>query len=110
MCRGQTKDVLIKSSHLVFDHSDQVISHLDFVYQARRLSQAEKGRAESVHINDEAALCMALGMDGRGRVYGVDNVFVADGSIFPTSLGVNPMVTIIAAATKIADNISREHL
>lgn len=49
-------------------------------------------------------------VDGMGRVYGVDNVFVADGSIFPTSLGVNPMVTIMAAATKIADNISREHL
>jgi len=49
-------------------------------------------------------------VDGMGRVYGVDNVFVADGSIFPTSLGVNPMVTIMASATKIADNISREHL
>lgn len=49
-------------------------------------------------------------VDGMGRVYGVDNVFIVDGSIFPTSLGVNPMVTIMAAATKIADNISREHL
>jgi choline dehydrogenase-like flavoprotein len=49
-------------------------------------------------------------VDGMGRVYGVDNVFIADGSIFPTSLGVNPMVTIMAAATKIAGHISREHL
>jgi len=46
-------------------------------------------------------------VDAFGRVYGMDNLFVADGSIFPTSLGVNPMITIMAAASKIADNISR---
>jgi hypothetical protein len=49
-------------------------------------------------------------VDGRGRLYGMDNVFVADGSIFPTSLGVNPMVTIMAAATKIAENIHSNHI
>jgi choline dehydrogenase-like flavoprotein len=49
-------------------------------------------------------------LDPYARVYGLDNFFVADGSIFPTSLGVNPMVTIMAAAHKIADHIHREHL
>jgi choline dehydrogenase-like flavoprotein len=48
--------------------------------------------------------------DGWGRVYGLDNLFVADGSIFPSSLGVNPMVTIMAAATRVAENISKNHL
>lgn len=49
-------------------------------------------------------------VDGWGRVYGLDNLFIADGSILPTSLGVNPMVTIMAAATKIADNIHRDNM
>ncbi len=49
-------------------------------------------------------------VDPNGRVYGLDNLFVADGSIFPTSLGVNPQVTIMAAALKIADFIHREYL
>lgn len=49
-------------------------------------------------------------LDPSGRLYGMDNVYVADGSIFPTSLGVNPQVTIMAAATKIAEHIHREHL
>jgi len=49
-------------------------------------------------------------VDSWGRVYGMDNLFIADGSIFPTSLGVNPMVTIMAAATKIAEYIHREAL
>jgi hypothetical protein len=33
-------------------------------------TREEKRQAKSVHINDEAALGMALGIDGRGRVYG----------------------------------------
>jgi choline dehydrogenase-like flavoprotein len=49
-------------------------------------------------------------IDPFGRVYGLDNLFVADGSIFPTSLGVNPMLTIMAAARKIAGHIHREFL
>lgn len=48
--------------------------------------------------------------DPTGRVYGLDNLFVADGSIFPTALGVNPQMTIMAAALKIADYINREYL
>jgi choline dehydrogenase-like flavoprotein len=48
--------------------------------------------------------------DPYGRFYGLDNVFIADGSIFPTSLGVNPMLTIMAAAMKIGGYIDREVL
>lgn len=48
--------------------------------------------------------------DPYGRFYGLDNVFVADGSIFPTSLGVNPMITIMAAAAKIGEYVNREIL
>jgi choline dehydrogenase-like flavoprotein len=48
--------------------------------------------------------------DQYGRFYGLDNVFIADGSIFPTSLGVNPMITIMAASAKIAGYIVREVL
>jgi len=49
-------------------------------------------------------------LDPFARLYGLDNLFVADGSIFPTSLGVNPMLTIMAAANKIADYIHRNIL
>jgi choline dehydrogenase-like flavoprotein len=49
-------------------------------------------------------------LDPDARLYGLDNLFVADGSIFPTSLGVNPMLTIMAAAHKIAEHIHRDVL
>ena len=61
--------------------------------------------------------CLALGgcpMDGRdgekvvdhlGHVHGHKNLYVADGAIVPTAVGVNPAFTISALAERIAENI-----
>jgi choline dehydrogenase-like flavoprotein len=40
-----------------------------------------------------------------GELFGCSNLFVADGSVLPTSLGINPMITIDAIAHMIAQNI-----
>ncbi len=40
--------------------------------------------------------------DGNGRVHGVQNLVVADGSVIPTNLGVNPQHTIMALAQVFA--------
>ena len=45
------------------------------------------------------------GVDERGRLWGADNVYVADGSVIPSSLGVNPQLTIMAMATRIAERL-----
>ncbi|MCA1825720.1 MAG: FAD-dependent oxidoreductase [Myxococcales bacterium] len=37
-----------------------------------------------------------------GETHEVENLYVADGSLFPTALGVNPQITILALATGIA--------
>jgi choline dehydrogenase-like flavoprotein len=42
------------------------------------------------------------------RVYGQPHVFVVDGSIFPTSLGVGPALTIIANALRVARVVAGE--
>jgi choline dehydrogenase-like flavoprotein len=39
------------------------------------------------------------------RVHGVAGVYVADGSVVPTSLGVNPQITIMALATRLAAHL-----
>jgi choline dehydrogenase-like flavoprotein len=44
-------------------------------------------------------------VDGWGRVRGVDRMVVADASVFPTSLGVNPQVTIMAFASRAAEGM-----
>jgi choline dehydrogenase-like flavoprotein len=41
-------------------------------------------------------------VDPRGRLWEADNVWVADGSIVPTSLGVNPQITVMAMAHRVA--------
>jgi choline dehydrogenase-like flavoprotein len=46
--------------------------------------------------------------DGWGRMYGVPWLRVADGSLFPNSLEINPYVTIMALADRVAESIKRE--
>ena len=44
-------------------------------------------------------------IDYRGRVFGYNNLFIADGSIVPANLGVNPSLTITAMSEYILDQI-----
>lgn len=45
-------------------------------------------------------------VDPTGRLRGYEGIFVADGSIVPSSLGVNPQITIMALATRIAFGVA----
>src|SRR6185503_13601738 len=44
--------------------------------------------------------------DGFGRVHGVDNLYVAGSSLFPTSGWANPTLTLAALALRTADRIA----
>jgi choline dehydrogenase-like flavoprotein len=45
-------------------------------------------------------------LDADGRVHGVEGLYVCDGSAVPTSLGVNPQLTIMALATRLAGHLT----
>jgi choline dehydrogenase-like flavoprotein len=45
-------------------------------------------------------------VDSYSKVCGVSNLFVCDASVFPTSLGVNPQLTVMALSTRAAENIA----
>ncbi|MCE4600916.1 MAG: GMC family oxidoreductase [Desulfurococcales archaeon] len=47
-------------------------------------------------------------VDGGGRVYGVENLYVADASVLPSTTRVNPQLTINAIALIISRSISRD--
>ncbi|MFO7919515.1 MAG: GMC family oxidoreductase [Nioella sp.] len=44
-------------------------------------------------------------VNAAGRVHGVTNLWVTDASVFPTSMGVNPSLTIAANALRVAEQI-----
>jgi choline dehydrogenase-like flavoprotein len=47
-------------------------------------------------------------VDPKGKVWGTEDLYVADASIFPSASGVNPMVTNMAISDWISRGISKE--
>jgi choline dehydrogenase-like flavoprotein len=47
-------------------------------------------------------------VDAHSRVFGIDNLFVAGGSVFPTSGCANPTFTIVALSIRLAKVLRRE--
>jgi cholesterol oxidase len=61
---------------------------------AHILGGATMGRAPAEGVCDE-----------RGRVFGYENLWVADGSLVPANLGVNPALTITALAEYVMSHV-----
>ena len=54
-------------------------------------------------MGDDSSTCV---VNSEGMVHGFSNLYVCDSSIFPTSTGVNPQITVMALATIIGDHIN----
>jgi choline dehydrogenase-like flavoprotein len=46
-------------------------------------------------------------VDSNCRVHGIKNLFVCDASVFPTSVGVNPQISVMALAVHAANHINQ---
>lgn len=47
-------------------------------------------------------------VDSRGKYHHLDNLYVFDGSVFPTSIGANPQLSIYGFVTKFANQLAAE--
>ena len=48
----------------------------------------------------QASVC-----DANGRVHGMSNLYIADSSVFPSSGGINPSLTVAALSLRMANHL-----
>lgn len=71
-------------------------------------------RNDREHLAHQVGTCRAGAdpatsvVDGAGRLHGHEGIWIADGSVLPTSLGVGPALTIAAHALRVADFVLEE--
>ena len=73
------------------------------VFSAHQMGTARMGSRPRDHPCDERGRVRA---DGTGRIVG--GLYVADTSLFPTAIGVNPMVTAMLLARRISRTVRAE--
>jgi len=86
---------------------------VDKVDDLQRIEPTQKSRSTlelfTVHMMGTA--CMGTDprhsvIDLNGQIWDLPGCYVADASIFPTAVGVNPQVTIMAMATRIGERLA----
>jgi choline dehydrogenase-like flavoprotein len=77
--------------------------HRGSVASAHQMGTIRMGSDPAGHPADERGRVRA---DSRGRV--VPGLYVADGATFPTGLGVNPMLSIMAMARRVSRTVLSE--
>ncbi|MFC7693373.1 GMC oxidoreductase [Paeniroseomonas aquatica] len=70
----------------------------------RATSPCSRLRSCTTLVSGEDPAASALDLDC--RTHGLDNLYVTDASYFPSTGAVNPTLTIIANAPRVADRIA----
>lgn len=66
----------------------------------------------SAHVNGTCRMGVDPARSGatpEGERHGVRGLYISDGSLLPTALGVNPQETIMAVATVLAERMATRH-
>lgn len=94
--------------HLPIDGVQPVVA----MDELRRLTDApiapERLELSTVHLMGTARLGadpVTSVCDSHGAVHDTDQLLVADASLFPSPVGVNPQLTVMALATRVAERI-----
>jgi choline dehydrogenase-like flavoprotein len=88
---------------LAFDSYLDRLRRFDFSPNRGALFSAHQMGSARAGADPRISVC-----DPYGRVRGIGNLYVADASLFPTSVGVNPMVTVMAMAARVARTVHED--
>jgi choline dehydrogenase-like flavoprotein len=83
----------VERIHKAAGAREVVTTSREELFSAHQMGTCRMGRDERSGVCDE-----------RGAVFGVKGLYVADASAFPASSGVNPMITVLALATCVAQS------
>ncbi|KAI1317087.1 long-chain fatty alcohol dehydrogenase [Xylariaceae sp. FL0255] len=93
--------------------SDRSVNDKDFVKWLRSLEQSTLDPLRNTFLSAHQMGTARMGtqpensvVDETGKVWGYDDLYVADGSVFPSASGVNPMITIMAIADRITRGVA----
>ena len=93
-------------------HSRPILRSID---EARALQQTELPAADFEMMAFHPQGTARMGEDARqavsdsaGRVHGTPGLWIGDASLFPSSCKVNPQITIMALATRLAERLAGE--
>ena len=93
-----------------FGHYLEALGAVDFrpnrgtVFSAHQMGSARMGAAPREHACDPAGRVRTGARDDTV----IGGLYVADTSLFPTGIGVNPMLTVMALARRVARTVLAE--
>ena len=92
---------------------DAPIAHSMDALRAMDLTRIRRRDLElfTVHLMGTARMgadAYSSVIDLNGEIWDLPGCYVADASVFPTAIGVNPQVTIMAMATRIAGRMIQD--
>jgi choline dehydrogenase-like flavoprotein len=102
-------------AHFSYSHCDNDNQLLDAAQQVMEDMLSAAGGSEVMTIKRAAHLVGGARMaaepehgvvNADQRVFGMDNLYLADGSVLPTQGSANPALTIMALAARLADHLS----
>ena len=81
--------------------------HRGAVFSAHQMGTARMGEAPGIHVCDPRGR-VRWAVAGISANQTIRGLYVADSSLFPTALGVNPMVTVMLLARRVARTVIAE--
>lgn len=109
-----------KSTEILFESGakEVILPYIDgiFLKSKRDIETVDKlkiirGRTHIISVHPQSTCPMGEDkrksvVDSFCRFHGIENLYISDASVFPTSVGVPPQITIMALATRAAQNIA----